>query len=125
MESADIPHSPILNCHSPRASREIVVPQDTFADISDGDLRLLSHHILDALRSRGLDSPLVPPNPRTTSVAVPAVAPATVTTLVLANSDIYDNACFEQIACAGLSQKYNGSSDQLSAHLSSITQDHK
>jgi len=37
MEIADLPYSPILNRCSPHASREIVVPQDTFTDISDGD----------------------------------------------------------------------------------------
>jgi hypothetical protein len=120
MESADLPHSPILNRRSPCASWEIVVPQDAFADISDSDLRLLSHHVLDALRSRGLSSPPVPPNPRTPSVAVPAFAPVTVTPPVPTRPDIYDNARFEQIACAGLSQCYDMSPDQLIPTLNLI-----
>jgi hypothetical protein len=120
VESADLPHSPILNRRSPRASREIVVPQDAFADISDGDLRLLPRHVLDALRSRGLSSPPVPPNPGTPLVAVSAVAPATVTPPVPTKPNIYDNTHFERIACAGLSQRYDGSPDHLIPTLNLI-----
>jgi hypothetical protein len=34
--------------------------------------------------------------------------------------DIYDNARFEQIACAGLQPKYNGSPDELIPTLNTI-----
>ena len=56
--------------------------------------RLTSYVGINALRNRGLS---LQPLPR-----IPTIKP-----------DIYDNACFEQIACAGLTQKFNGSPDHF------------
>jgi hypothetical protein len=51
---------------------------------------------------------------------VSAFAPATVTPPLATKPDIYDNARFEQIACAGVSQCYDESPNQLMPTLNLI-----
>jgi len=65
------------------------------ADTSDSDLQLLTTLALATLQNRGSALPIAPallPSPK---------------------NDIYNNARFEQITCAGLLQKYDGSPDNL------------
>jgi hypothetical protein len=63
----------------------------------------------------GLNLPAPPPE----VVPSPAVLP--VVPVILTKPDIYDNAKFEQIACAGLAPKYDGSPDNLVPMLISFT----
>jgi hypothetical protein len=70
-------------------------PQLSVNDLDDTALSLLSNAIMAAMSTRGLSNM---PQSIVSSSGKP---------------DIYDNARFEQIACAGLQQKYDGSPDQL------------
>jgi hypothetical protein len=63
--------------------------------VPDSDLHFLPSLALAALRNQGLPMPMMP-----ASVATP-------------KPDIYDNAQFEHITCAGLPKKYDGSPDNL------------
>jgi hypothetical protein len=70
-------------------------PRLSVNDLDDTALSLLSNAIMEAMSTRGLSNM---PQPIVSSSGKP---------------DIYDNARFEQIACTGLQQKYDGSLDRL------------
>jgi hypothetical protein len=69
--------------------------------LSDAELQTMASVFLQTMRSCGLSLP-----------SLPIIMPP--------KSDIYDNARFEQIACAGLSQKYDGTLDPLIPTLNLI-----
>jgi hypothetical protein len=72
-----------------------------FSDLNNDELQVLVTLAINALKDRGITfHPSVPVAPR-----VP---------------DIFDNAKFEQISCAGLQPKYNGSPDELIPTLNAI-----
>ncbi len=72
-----------------------------FKDLNDEELQVLVTLSLNTLHDRGISfSRSMQPAPKTT--------------------DIFDNAKFEQIACAGLQPKYNGSPDELIPTLKAI-----
>jgi hypothetical protein len=75
--------------------------QTNFKDLNNKELQVLLTLAINALREKGITfSPSVPQAPKP--------------------PDIFDNAKFEQIACAGLQPKYNGSSDELIPMLNAI-----
>jgi len=65
------------------------------ADLADTKVQHLLALTFDAMRARGL--PL----------------PQEITATSSSKPDIYDNASFDRITCAGLPQKYDGSQDNL------------
>jgi hypothetical protein len=69
--------------------------------LSDAELQTMASVFLQTMRSRGLSL-----------LSLPIITPP--------KSDIYDNARFEQSACAGLSQKYDGTPDPLIPTLNLI-----
>lgn len=72
-----------------------------FTDISNEDLQVLTNLALNALKDRCiLYPPPIPPTPKP--------------------PDVFDNAKYEQIACAGLQPRYNGSPDELIPTLNMI-----
>jgi hypothetical protein len=91
-------------------------------DLGDDDLRALAADTLSTMRNRGLSPPEVPilrfnvsgssasPNQRHTDVGSVALTPSVCSKPL---PDIYANARFEQIACAGLPVKFDGSPEQL------------
>ncbi len=74
---------------------------DNFKDLNNDELQVLVSLAINTLRDRGVSLP-------STLQAVPK------------QPDIFDNAKFEQIACAGLSSKYDGSPDNLIPTLNAI-----
>jgi hypothetical protein len=75
--------------------------QENFRDLDDNELQVLVTLALNTLRDRGVHLPPILPS-----------APKT--------PDIFDNARFEQIACAGLQEKYDGRPDSLIPTLNAI-----
>jgi hypothetical protein len=74
---------------------------EKFRDLNDDELQVLVSLAINTLRDRGLTIPsMVPQASRT--------------------PNIYDNAKFEQIACAGLEPKYDGSPEKLIPTLNAI-----
>jgi hypothetical protein len=72
-----------------------------FNDLNDEELQVLTNLALNALKNRGiLYPPPIPPTPKP--------------------PDIFDNANYEQIACACLQPTYNGSPDELILTLNMI-----
>lgn len=63
---------------------------ENFRDLDNDELQVLISLAINTLKDRGVSPPL--------TATVTPKAP-----------DIFDNARFEQIACAGLQPKYNGS----------------
>jgi len=119
MDSANLPHSPTLQRRTSGAI-SAAIPQVSLDNISDNNSQTLSRYVLTTLRSWGLTLPTIAPTPNLSPTVPPAPVPTVVTTPIASRSDIYDNARFEQIACTGLSQKYNGSPDQLIPTLNLI-----
>jgi hypothetical protein len=79
--------------------RRAPVPRadDAFADLGDQEVQQLLALTFNALKARGIPLPRSLPSPAS-------------------KHDVYDNARFEQITCAGLAQKYNGSPDKPYTH---------
>jgi len=103
----NIPWSPLTNLPSvtERTSppmRDSTRQPTPMAALADAELQQLLALTADALTARNL------PLPRALSLSQTA------------KHDIYDNARFEQIACAGLPQKYDGSPDNLIPTLNLI-----
>jgi len=90
--SPNAPFSPINNTRSALSQVD---------HLSDVELQARTSVLLQTLCKRGLSIPV----------------PLTVTP---PKSDMYNNAYFEQIACAGLSQKYDGTPDPLIPTLNLI-----
>jgi hypothetical protein len=88
----DIPTTPFLR--RPTDQRD-------FQNLNNEELQVLATLTLNALKDRGISFPPIP-------YSVPK------------HPDIFDNAKFEQIACAGLQPKYNGSPDELIPTLNAI-----
>jgi hypothetical protein len=76
-------------------------PHGNFRDLDNDELQVLISLAINTLRDRGVSTPTTVPQ-----------APKT--------PDIFDNARFEQIACAGLQPKYNGSPEELIPTLNMI-----
>jgi hypothetical protein len=92
-------------------------PDDTLADLTDAELRQIADQGLRLLRHRSVVcSPI---NPTLAPVNSPLL-PSTPDSTPIPKVDIYDNARFEQIACAGLTAKYDGSPEQLIPTLNLI-----
>jgi hypothetical protein len=72
-----------------------------FKDLNDDELQVLVSLAINTLRDRG--------------IAVPGMVPP-----MLKTPDIFDNAKFEQIACAGLDTRYDGSPERLIPTLNAI-----
>jgi hypothetical protein len=72
-----------------------------FRDLDNDKLQVLISLAINTLRDRGVSTP--------SAVSFMPKPP-----------DIYDNARFEQIACAGLQPKYNGSPNELIPTLNTI-----
>jgi hypothetical protein len=103
---------------------QISISRDTSSirDLGDEDLCALATDTLSAMRTRGLPPPEVPilhfgslassspPNHRRTYSGPVGFSSSVGAKLM---PDIYANAHFEQIACAGLATKFDGSSEQL------------
>jgi hypothetical protein len=75
--------------------------QENFRDLDNNELQVLVTLALNTLRDRGVHLPPILPS-----------APKT--------PDIFDNTRFEQIACAGLQEKYDGRPDSLIPTLNAI-----
>jgi hypothetical protein len=72
-----------------------------FKDLNDDELQVLVSLAINTLRNRGIAIPGVP-------------------SPILKTPEIFDNAKFEQIACAGLDIKYDGSPERLIPTLNAI-----
>lgn len=80
---------------------QVPTEQTNFKELNDKELQVLVTLAISAFCYRGISvSSLVPPAPKT--------------------PDIFDDANFEQIACAGLGPKDNGSLDELIPTLKAI-----
>jgi hypothetical protein len=75
--------------------------RDKFQDLDNEELKILASLAVNTLRDRGI---------MYSTVISPAPKPP----------DMFDNAKFEQIACAGLKPPYNGSSSDLIPTLNAI-----
>jgi len=103
----DVAWSPLLR-QPPSALRPTLTtanaarPNSMLADLADTKVQHLLALTFDAMRARGL--PL----------------PQEITATSSSKPDIYDNASFDRITCAGLPQKYDGSPDNLIPTLNLI-----
>jgi hypothetical protein len=103
MENQDENRSPVTPGQSSATSTPFLhrpTSSANFNDLNDEELQVLTSLALNALRTRGISMNAIPHVPK-----VP---------------DIFDNAKYEQIACAGLQLKYNGSPDELIPTLNMI-----
>jgi hypothetical protein len=103
MENQDENRSPVTPGQSSATSTPFLhrpTSSSNFNDLNDEELQVLTSLALNALRTRGISMNAIPHVPK-----VP---------------DIFDNAKYEQIACAGLQPKYNGSPDELIPTLNMI-----
>lgn len=74
---------------------------DTFSDLNDDKLQVLTNLAINTLRNRGIHGTNVP----SPASKIP---------------DVFDNAKYEQIACTGIKPPYNGSSQDLIPTLNMI-----
>jgi hypothetical protein len=104
METQSENQTPVTPAQQGRSSSTLFQDQTTstnFRDLNNEELQVLVTLAINTLRDRGIAF-------NTTIPSAPKVP------------DIFDNAKFEQIACAGLQPKYDGSPNELIPTLNAI-----